>query len=41
MEKIVLAINDNPFAYTQEKREELIVELFDKGKRILLYMLMN
>ena len=27
-----LAINDNPFAYTQEKREELIVELFDKVK---------
>lgn len=27
-----LAISDNPFAYTQEKREELIVELFDKVK---------
>lgn len=28
----VLAINDNPFAYTQEKREQLITALFDAIK---------
>ena len=28
----VLAINDNPFAYTQEKREQLITALFDTIK---------
>ena len=27
-----LVINDNPFSYTQEKREQLIDELFDKVK---------
>ena len=34
--KNCLAINDNPFAYTQEKREELIVELFEKDSLIHL-----
>lgn len=28
----VLAINDNPFAYTQEKREQLIIALFNATK---------